>query len=91
MAEMSRPMTFKEFSDLANHVAQDHSPFSRRTRKGVVTVKYMDPVFDFRSNTVFSVTFRTFGGCEIVLHCQNECRDLEKSLYERCREALHSA
>ena len=84
---MSRPMTFKEFADVVNHIQRYNSPFSTRLAE-CPCVKYIDPVFDMRTNTVFSIRFRGFGG-EKLFHCQNECRDLPNSLFERCMDYLH--
>lgn len=83
---MSRPMNLKEFAELFNKVLNDHSPLS--PKPGCSPVKYIDPVFDMRTNTVFSIRFRMFGAKDITLHCQNECRDLKESLFERCVAAL---
>lgn len=83
---MSRPMDFKEFAAVVNHISKNNSPFVGRS--DVPTVKYIDPHFDMRSNTVFSITFRLMGGGEQVFYCQNECRDLKESLFERCMAYL---
>ena len=83
---MSAPMTFSEFADLVSYIAKFHSP-TRFNGKGLI-VKYIDPHFDMRTNAVFAITFRTFGGGAIELHTQNECRSLPTSLYERCMDAL---
>lgn len=82
---MSRPMNLREFADVVNHIQKHNTPFN--ALPGMPVVKYMNPVLDFRSNVVFSVTFRGFGS-EHVLHCQNECRDLKESLFERCMAYL---
>lgn len=83
---MSRPMNLREFADVVNHIQRYNSPFATRLAECPV-VKYMNPCIDFRTNTVFSVKFRGFGS-EHVLHCQNECRDLKESLFERCMSYL---
>lgn len=83
---MSRPMNLKEFAELVNHIQRCNGPFTTRL-VGCPVVKYMDPCFDFRTNTVHSVMFRGFGS-EHVLHCQNECRELPESLFERCMAYL---
>lgn len=83
---MSRPMNLREFADVVNHIQRYNSPFATRLVEAPC-VKYMDPCIDFRNSVVFSVKFRGFGS-EVVLHCQNECRDMEASLYERCMSYL---
>lgn len=90
---MSRPMSFREFADVVNYVKSYNSPFAtcptivdgKQVR--VPVVKYIDPCFDMRSMTVFSVGFRGFGD-GINFHCQNECRDLPESLHDRCMKWL---
>lgn len=52
---MSKPMTFKEFAEVVKYI-QDHRSFVDGNWK-YPRVKYIDPVFDMRTNTVFSVTF----------------------------------
>lgn len=85
---MSRPMTFAEFANVLNHVTKYNSPFVTRLKECPV-VKYIDPVFDMRTNTVFSITFRGFGP-EYLFHCQNEKRDMPESLHQRCMDFLLS-
>lgn len=77
---MSRPMNLREFADVVNHIQKYNSPFTQLP--GYPVVKYMDPHFDFRSSTVFSIGFRGFGG-ERHFHCQNEYRDIPAPLFER--------
>lgn len=84
---MSKPMDFTEFAKVINHVKDNNSPFKARVFPKPV-VKYIDPVFDMRSNQVFSITFRGFGGGDYNFHCQNEKRALNETLYERCMEFL---
>ena len=90
---MSRPMNFKEFAEMVNFIQNHNSPFSGGHRWDgerairLPVVKYFDPVFDMRSNTVLSVTFRGFGS-ERLFHCQNECRELPESLFERVMKYL---
>lgn len=83
---MSAPMSFKEFGDLLKYIAEHNSPL--KAVYPLPSVKYVDPVMDMRTNTVFAVTLRGFGTEDKVFHTQNECRDLKQSLYERIREYL---
>lgn len=85
---MSTPMSMQEPSLLLNHIKSDHS-FCRQ-REGRI-VKYIDPHIDTRTWTCFSITFRCAGGDEHLIHTQNECRDLQKSLFDRCMTWLDSA
>lgn len=79
---MSQTMHVRKFIELLNHIKKEHS-FGDKGK----TVKYIDPHFDNRTGDCFSVTFRGYGW-DKTLHCVNECRDLEKSLFERCMEFL---
>lgn len=83
---MSRPMNMTEFAAVLNHAMKHNGPFVHGSKDAPV-VKYIDPHIDLRTNDVFSITFRGFGG-ETLLHCQNECRDLKESLFERCMTYL---
>lgn len=73
-------MSFQQFADMVRYIAKNNSPFESPYPRP--NVKYIDPVFDMRTNTVFAVTFRGFGS-DKVFHTQNECRDLPESLYDR--------
>jgi hypothetical protein len=83
---MSRPMSFQEFGNLLKYISANNSPFTAKYPKP--SVKYIDPVMDMRTNSVFAVTFRGFGSEDKVFHTQNECRDLPQTLDERIREWL---
>ena len=83
---MSAPMTMKELGDLLNHIRTDHS--FCRALDGLRHVKYIDPHIDSRTWHCFSIKFRGGSTDEVVLHTQNECRDLPLSLYERCMKWL---
>lgn len=82
---MSRAMTFQELNTLLIHIAAEHSP--QHCVKGLM-VKYVDPRIDMRSNEVFSITFRLYGGHDVQLHVCNENRDNPTSLFDRCMAAL---
>jgi hypothetical protein len=79
-------MSFQEFADVVKHIAQHNAPGGNHYP--LPTIKYIDPVFDMRTNTVFAVTFRAFGSAETQFHTQNECRDLPLSLKQRVMEYL---
>ena len=81
---MSAAMTMKELGDLLNHIKSDHSFCMNKNGRHV---KYVDPKIDTRDWMCFAITFRLFGE-PVLFHTQNECRDLPKSLYERCMEWL---
>jgi hypothetical protein len=74
-------MSFREFADLVNLIQREHSPLSGSPWP--IRIKYIDPHFDMRTSTVFSIQLRSTGGAQKTFHCQNECRDLPESLYER--------
>lgn len=77
-------MSMTELGDLLKHISEEHSPFGCRRGK---TVKYVDPHIDMRDFKCFSITLRSFS-YEKHFHTQNECRDLEKSLFNRVMEWL---
>jgi hypothetical protein len=84
---MSRAMSIEEFGKLVKHIQQEHPPYMSHRVKGEgglkgKGVKYIDPCFDMRTSTVFSVAIRGFCG-DKDFHTQNECRDLPESLFER--------
>jgi hypothetical protein len=83
---MSAPMSFQEFATLITYIANRNSPF--RSPYPRPSIKYVDPVFDMRTNSVFAITLRGFGSEDKVFHTQNECRDLPESLYERVMNYL---
>ena len=77
---MSAPMTFSQLKELLQHIDKEHSPI--RYHKTGKTVKYVDPHIDMRTGHVFAVKLRGYGW-EELFHTQNECIDLEASLFER--------
>ena len=80
-----KTMSLAEFATLFKHIQEEHSP---KTMPHLVKcVKYIDPHFDMRTNTVFAIGFRGYGW-DKVLHTQNEYRDLPDSLYTRCMNFL---
>lgn len=81
-------MSFQEFADVVKHIAQHNSP--GKDSYPLPTIKYIDPVFDMRSNTVFAVTFRAFGSEAMTFHTQNECRELQESLKDRILSYLNT-
>lgn len=83
---MSNPMSFHQFNDLLKYIVAHNSPSTAKHQWP--SIKYVDPHFDMRNNSVFSVALRPFNGVEVIFHTQNECRDLPKSLYERIKDYL---
>lgn len=86
---MSKPMDMHEFANVLNHAMRYNGPFVTRLAEAPC-VKYIDPHIDLRTNTVFSMEFRLFGGGEVWIHCQNESRNLPASLYDRCMTFLRT-
>lgn len=76
----------QELGDLLNNIRTSHS-FCRPIADAR-HVKYVDPHIDTRDWTCFAITFRGGSAQEKHLHTQNECRDLPRSLYERCMSWL---
>lgn len=83
---MSKALSFKEFSQIVNYISEKRS--MQNNEVGYPYVKYIDPVFDMRTNTVFSIKFR--GAFEKHFHCVNECRDLTESMFERIMTWLNT-
>jgi len=85
---MSAPMTIDEFTDLAKHIYQHHSPVSKAIVDGKRVVKYIDPHIDLRDGMVFSVSLRGYGW-EQNFSVVNEGRDIPESLDTRIRNWLN--
>lgn len=83
---MSKALSFEEFAKIVNFIKDRRSFVMGEV--GYPSVKYIDPVFDMRTNTVFSITFRGVG--EKQFHCVNECRDLTESMFERIMAWLNT-
>ena len=83
---MSNPMSFQEFANIVKHIQHNNSPLTRTG--GLPNIKYIDPVLDMRTNSVFAITFRGFGNADTTFHTQNECMDLKETLYERVMSYL---
>lgn len=83
---MSKALSFKEFSQIVNYISEKRS--MRNNELGYPFVKYIDPVFDMRTNTVFSIRFR--GPYEKQFSCVNEERNLSDSMYERIMQWLNT-
>ena len=76
---MTKALSFTEFAEIINFVKAKRS-FGTRDYK-YPCVKYIDPVFDMRTNTVFSINFR--GGSNKGFSCINDERFLTETMYER--------
>ena len=83
---MSKALTFKEFAEIVNYISEKRNMLNNEI--GYPYVKYIDPVFDMRTNTIFSITFRGLG--EKQFHCVNECRDLTESMFQRIMTWLNT-
>jgi hypothetical protein len=86
---MSRAMDFKEFAALLRIIEAEHNPLGSSGLGTKYLVKYLDPVIDMRTSSVFAIKLRTFGGPEFFLHTQNEAREIPESLFERCLNVLN--
>lgn len=76
-------MSMQSFIDLVKDIRDHYAPFSA-VRKGRC-VKYIDPVIDMRTLSVFAVSFRGFGFEQTFFSNTNENRDLPDSLETRIR------
>jgi len=86
---MSQPMTLDEFNKLIA-IIQDKYCFSGKNCKPEnVAIKYVTPIFDTRTNTFYCITFEMYGH-KHTLHCVNDYRDLEQSLFDRCIDFLNT-
>jgi len=84
---MSRPMNLQELDLVLKRIERQFAP--GRQGRGVRSIKYVTPSLDMRTGQCFAILFRGYGWQE-ALHCQNECRDLPQSLFERCVALLDS-
>ena len=82
----SQAIGLKAFIDLVKYIIDHHSP-SSTIRKGRC-VKYIDPVIDTRTLSVFSISFRGFGFEQTFFSTTNENSDLLDSLEARVRTWL---
>lgn len=83
-------MTADQLAQVLAYAFQHNSPFNNPSFTGRKTVKYIDPHFDLRDGRCFSVAFRGYGD-EAVLHCCNEFRDVQATLFERCMSFLNKS
>jgi hypothetical protein len=83
---MSRNMNLKEFANLLNFMRANCRAIA--PTPGYRAVKYVTPVFDLRTDDVFTITFRGFGFEDTTLSTTNSNRELKASLYDRCMEFL---
>ena len=83
---MSKALSFKEFAEIVNYISEKRSMINNEVDHPYV--KYIDPVFDMRTNTVFSIRFR--GPYEKQFSCVNEERYLTESMYERIMQWLNT-
>lgn len=72
-------MTFKEFADMVNYIKDKRSAISGEA--GSPRIKYIDPVFDMRTNTVFHLRLRGFGA-DKEFGTVNEWRDAEGKMLD---------
>ena len=86
---MSKALTFKEFAEIINFISSERSITIQSYNSKYPHVKYIDPTFDMRTNTVFSVKLRgSFG--ERSFYCTNEARDIAENMYERIMKFLNT-
>ena len=86
---MSQPMTLDEFNKLIAIIQDKHCFTSKNFKSENVAIKYVKPIFDMRTNEFYCITFEMYGHNK-TLHCVNDCRDLEQSLFDRCIEFLNT-
>ncbi len=79
-------MTFKEFAELVNYIKEKRS--FARGEQGYPCVKYIDPVFDMRTSTVFAITFRGIG--EKHFGTTNEWRDVPGRMFDHVMQWLNT-
>lgn len=89
--EMSEPlggqsMSMQSFINLVKDIRDHYGPFSTVCKGRCV--KYIDPVIDMRTLSVFAVSFRGFGFDQTFFNTTNENRDLPDSLETRIRAWL---
>ena len=86
---MSRPLTLDEFNKLITIIQDGYCFSGKNWNPKKVTIKYVTPVFDMRTNTFYCITFEMYGYSHTI-HCVNEYKDLEQSLFDRCIEFLNT-
>lgn len=79
-------MTFKEFAEVVNYIKDKRSFIGGEY--GYPRVKYIDPVFDMRTNTVFSIRFR--GPYEKQFGTTNDWRDVEGRMFDHIMNWLNT-
>jgi hypothetical protein len=86
---MSRPLTLDEFNQLIAIIQDKHCFGGKNWKPENVAIKYVTPIFDMRTNEFYCITFEMYGH-KHTLHCVNDCRDLEQSLFDRCIDFLNT-
>ena len=86
---VSRPLTLDEFNQLIAIIQDKYCFGGNNWKPENVAIKYVTPIFDMRTNEFYSITFEMYGH-KHTLHCVNDCRDLEQSLFDRCIDFLNT-
>lgn len=86
---VSRPLTLDEFNQLITIIQDKYCFGGKNWKPENVAIKYVTPIFDMRTNEFYSITFEMYGH-KHTLHCVNDCRDLEQSLFDRCIDFLNT-
>lgn len=81
-------LTLKEFAEVINFIKNERSPLTGKL--GFVKVKYVDPVFDMRTDTVFYIKFRTFGSGDKEFSSACEPYELSESMFNRIMAWLNT-
>lgn len=80
-------MTFKEFAEVVNYIKDKRSAIS--CEAGFPRIKYIDPVLDMRTNTVFHLRLRGFGS-EQEFGTVNEWREVYGSMFDHVMQWLNT-
>lgn len=83
---MSKVLSFQEFAEIVNYISAERSMVSGNYKFPLI--KYIDPTFDMRTNSVFNVKFR--GGYNKEFSSTNENRYLKETMYERIMQWLNT-
>lgn len=79
---MRANMTALDLMEVLGEAQRENSPLTFNRQRPVI--KYIDTNYDLRTGTVFSITFRGFGGKFVNFNTCNQNIENPKSLKDRC-------
>jgi len=83
---MDNKMRISEFQELVDFI---RAQCFLCNEKGYRAIKYVVPHIDMRiGGDIYAVKFIEWLGEKHLVHTQNDCKDLEESLFDRCMKYL---